>query len=192
MTAILSFLVAYLLGSISAAVLVAKAYGVDIFKVSSGNAGFTNAWRVLGFKPGLVVLVGDMMKGVLAAFLGASLAGTPGMLLAAVGAILGHSYSVFLGFRGGKGIAVGAGILLYTSPMTFGLCFAVLVVLVLVTRYMSLGSVVAASLCPLFLILDGQPWLVVGVFTLCALYVIWLHRANIHRLRQGTENKLRF
>lgn len=187
-----SLVIGYLLGSISAAVLVARAAGVDIFKAGSGNPGFTNVWRVMGFKPGLVVLLGDMLKGVLAAFIGASWAGVGGMLLAAIGAILGHSYSVFLGFRGGKGIAVAAGILLYVSPLTFALCFITLVGLAFVTRYMSVGSLAAAALCPIYLMIDRQPWLVVLVFALCAGYVIWLHRANIRLLRQGTENKLRF
>lgn len=187
-----SLVIGYLLGSISAAVLVARAAGVDIFKAGSGNPGFTNVWRVMGFKPGLVVLLGDMLKGVLAALIGASWAGVGGMLLAAIGSILGHSYSVFLGFRGGKGIAVAAGILLYVSPLTFALCFITLVGLAFVTRYMSVGSLAAAALCPIYLMIDRQPWLVVLVFALCAGYVIWLHRANIRRLRQGTENKLRF
>lgn len=192
MKILFSLLLGYLLGSASAAAIVAKAHGIDIFKAGSGNAGFTNAWRVLGFKSGLLVLAGDILKGFIAAWIGFTLAGTWGMLLAAAGSILGHSYSIFLHFRGGKGIAVAAGSLLYISPLTFVLCFFTIVVLAFLTRYMSVGSLVASFLCPLFLIIDGKPWSVVAVFAVSAAYVIWLHRSNIARLRRGTENKLSF
>lgn len=192
MMVLLSVLLGYVFGSISSAALVAKAKGVDIFSVGSGNAGFTNVWRTMGIKLGIIVLLGDILKGFLAAWIGFSLAGDIGMLLAAVGAVIGHTYSFLLRFRGGKGIAVAAGVLLYISPLTFLLCFITLTSLAYITGYMSVGSIAAALFCPVFLIVDKEPAMVVITFTLCAIFVIWMHRKNIQRLIKGTENKLDF
>lgn len=185
-----TFIISYLLGAIPSAWVVARAHGVDILRVGSGSAGFTNVWRNLGLKPALIVLVFDIGKGFLAAWVGFRLAGEIGMLLAAFTAIFGHTFSCFIRFKGGKGVAVGAGVLLYISPLTFLLCLVTLAGLAFITRYMSVGSIAAALLCPVFLIISNASALVIGVFVVCCLYVIWMHRKNIVRLMNGTENKL--
>lgn len=113
--------IAYFLGAIPFAQLVSRARGVDIFKVGSGNAGFTNVLRVLGGRAAAVVLVGDILKGTLAAGIGDALGEEMGMLLASAIAVIAHTLSVFVHFRGGKGVATGAGVLLYVSPLSFWL-----------------------------------------------------------------------
>lgn len=183
---------AYCLGSVSFGYLVSKSRGIDILKVGSGNPGFTNVLRTQGMKVAAVVLAGDLLKGTLAAFLGHVLAGEPGMLLAVGMVILGHSFSPLLHFRGGKGIATAAGAMLYVSPLAMVLCAITVVALAYLTKYMSVGSIAAACACPFYLWLDHQSGLVIMVFILCAAYVIWLHRSNIARLMNGTENKLTF
>lgn len=183
--------IAYFLGAIPFAQLVSRARGVDIFKVGSGNAGFTNVLRVLGGRAAAVVLVGDILKGTLAAGIGDALGDEIGMLLASAIAVIAHTLSVFVHFRGGKGVATGAGVLLYVSPLSFLACGTTLALLAYTTGYMSIGSIAAAILCPLMLILTHEQPLVIGVFTCCALFVIWKHRGNIRRLRNGTENKIR-
>lgn len=191
MNYVVAVVLAYFIGSISFAVLVAKSYGVNIFAVGSGNAGFTNAYRSMGMKAASVVLVCDILKGTLAAFLGYRLAGEVGMLLASAAVILGHTYSCFIGFRGGKGVATGAGVLLFVSPPAFIICAATLGSLAYLTGYMSVGSLTAAVLCPILLLLFDKSDLIIGVFSVCALFVIWMHRSNIRRLLTGKENKIR-
>lgn len=183
-------IISYLLGAIPSAWVVARLHGVDILSVGSRSAGFTNVWRNLGIKPALVVLLFDIGKGFVAAWVGFRLGGTVGMLLASFTAIFGHTLSCFIRFKGGKGVAVGAGVLLYISPLAFMLSFATLAGLALLTRYMSVGSIAAALLCPVYLLIGGAPALVVATFVVCGLYVVWMHRKNVMRLMNGTENRL--
>lgn len=182
--------ISYLLGGLSFGWMVARMNGVNILEEGSGNPGFTNAWRTLGMKNALLVLFGDALKGYLAVWIGAAIGGDIGMMVAFVAVIVGHSLSYMLKFKGGKGIATAAGALLYISPLT--VLFLVLIVLVVVgvTKYMSLGSILVALLCPAFLYLNHQPSIVVGTVTVIAAYIIWLHRGNIKRLLNGTENKI--
>lgn len=191
MDVVAAVLLGYLIGAIPFAVIVARSHGIDIFSVGSGNAGFTNAYRTLGFRSAFLVLVCDILKGTLAAFLGFRLGGEIGMLLASAAAIFGHTYSLFIGFRGGKGVATGAGVMLFVSPPVFLICAVTLATLAYVTGYMSVGSLTAAILCPILLVLFDASPLVVTVFGVCCLYVIWKHRTNIRRLMDGTENKIR-
>ncbi len=183
---------AYFLGAIPFGYIVGRLKGVNIREHGSGNIGFTNVWRVLGFKTGLVVLVCDGWKGWMSCFIGFHLAGEIGAMLAGIVAILGHSFSCFIGFKGGKGIATGGGMLLYMSPPTL-LVLISLVALVCVTiRYMSVGSILAALLAPVMLyIFDASMVYVIGIIPAAA-YVIYLHIPNIKRLMNGTENKLSF
>lgn len=190
MRLLMAIVIAYVIGAIPFAWLVAKSQRVNIFSVGSGNAGFTNVLRTMGFKYASVVLVGDILKGTLAAAVGFKLAGEWGMLIASAMAIFGHTFSCFIGFKGGKGVATGSGVLLFVSPVSFLLCALVLSSLAYFTGYMSVGSLAAVVLCPILLYLTGESPLVVTVFTACALFVIWMHRTNIVRLRNGTENKI--
>lgn len=190
MKIVLAIVIAYFLGAIPFGYVVSKLQGVDIMSKGSGNIGFTNVWRVMGIKSGLIVLVCDMAKGYLAACVGFALAGENGAILGGIACILGHTFNVFLHFKGGKGVACGAGVILYLSPLTFLLCAICLSVLTGITKYMSIGSIVTAFVCPFILYFLGAPWQYVAGIGVCCVYVIYKHKANILRLMNGTENKI--
>lgn len=187
---IIVIVVAYFLGSLSFGWMVGRLRGVNILEKGSGNPGFTNVWRTLGIKWASLVLLLDGLKGYLSALIGYQIAGEWGMMIGFVAAIFGHSFSWMLHFKGGKGIATAGGALLYVSPLTLAILLVVLVIIVGLTKYMSLGSITVAVIAPFLLYFEGQPPVVVGVITLGVCYVIWLHRGNIKRLLNGTENKI--
>lgn len=195
LTMILTLVIGYLLGSISTGVLLSKAFAqTDIRSSGSGNAGTTNMLRVLGRKLALLTFLGDMLKGVIAVLLGKMLVGGHlGGVLGVVGAVLGHNYPIFFGFKGGKGIATGFGSLLFVFPLQTLAAFAVFLILVYLTHYVSVGSIAAAFTLPLFVLLTvpGEPMVGLCVVFVGAL-VIWRHRANIVRLVQRKENQLDF
>lgn len=186
---------AYLAGSIPASYLAGRlAGGIDLRRLGSGNLGATNVVRALGWGWAVPVALFDISKGfvpvlVLRGYFGADL---PGWWAAAIGfaAILGHVFPVWMRFRGGKGIATTLGVFAYLAPEALAGSVAVWLALVLTTRYVSLGSIAAVGSLPLFVALtDGGErsalWLAAAVVLLC----VWLHRANIARLRSGTENR---
>lgn len=181
---------AYLLGAIPFGFLVGKIKGLDIRQHGSGNMGFTNVWRTLGFAPGLLVLICDGAKGFLAAAIGFQLMGVHGTLLGGVVAIFGHTFSCFMQFKGGKGVATGGGVLLFMSPVTLAICLAAVIIIAAVTKYMSLGSVIAAWMAPVVLYATGAPQEYVIGIGAAALYVIILHIPNLQRLAKGKENKI--
>lgn len=195
LTMILTLVIGYLLGSISTGVLLSKAFAqTDIRTSGSGNAGTTNMLRVLGRRLALLTFLGDMLKGVIAVLLGKLLVGGHlGGVLGVVGAVLGHNYPIFFGFKGGKGIATGFGSLLFVFPLQALAAFAVFLILVYLTHYVSVGSIAAAFTLPLFVLLTvpGEPLEGLCVIFVGAL-VIWRHRANIVRLMQRKENQLDF
>ena len=187
----------YLLGNISVGVLISKAFGVwDIRKHGSGNSGSTNVLRTLGWLPGVLTLVGDCLKGYVACRLGHWLCGDPGMLLGGLCAIVGHDYPVFMQFKGGKGIATSLGLILAISPW-LGLAHLVLVVVVVaVTRYMSIGSIIASFAFPVLTAIlypqrPNYPLFVIAA-ALAAALSLYRHKGNIERLRRGEENRLDF
>jgi acyl phosphate:glycerol-3-phosphate acyltransferase len=192
--------VAYLLGAIPFAVILGRLfYQVDVRKHGSGNAGATNVMRVLGLKAGLAVLLLDGLKGV-AAVLFAMLvhpeylsATTADWVLigASFAAVLGHSYSPYLGFAGGKGVATAAGALLVVMPAVWPILLVVFVVVVGVSRMVSLGSVVIAALFPVLVVVFYGDRLAFVIFSLVATsLVIWRHRSNIARIAHGEEAKM--
>lgn len=187
---IVTAVIAYFLGAIPFGYIVGKLKGIDIRQHGSGNIGFTNTWRTLGIKLGIVVLLCDGWKGWMSAFIGYQLAGEAGALIGGLTAILGHSFSCFINFKGGKGIATGGGVLLFMSPLTLVILLAEVALVCAVTRYMSLASILAAWLAPLLLYANGAPDSYVLGIGLAAAYVIFLHAPNIKRLMKGTENKL--
>jgi acyl phosphate:glycerol-3-phosphate acyltransferase len=183
---------AYLLGSIPTGLLLAKAFGVDIRTTGSGNIGATNVYRTLGRSVGVMTLVGDCLKGLLPVLL-AKYLHLPDVWIAVIGlaAFLGHVYTVFLGFKGGKGVATALGVFLGVSPLAVGGALLLFVAVVWWSRYISLGSILAAAVMPiLVLLLDGRPPLVLMTVAVAAL-VVWKHKENIKRLREGTENKFK-
>jgi glycerol-3-phosphate acyltransferase PlsY len=190
----------YLCGSIPNAVLVARAHGVDIFKAGSGNPGATNVGRTLGRFWGLFVFVADALKGLTPVLLARFLVpndqvGLPvdhEAIYAIVGfaAILGHLASVFTGFRGGKGVATALGVVIGISPLVVLISGAVFGLVTLLTRYVSLASILGVLVAiPVSLVLR-EPISLVAFYSVAAALIIFRHRANIGRLLNGTESKL--
>ena len=185
----------YLLGSISTGVVLSRLFAkTDIRSQGSGNAGTTNMLRVLGRRMALFTFIGDMLKGIIAVFIGKWLIGGElGGLLGVVGAVLGHYYPLYFGFKGGKGIATSFGSLLFVFPVQALLAFAVFLILVAVTHYVSVGSIAAAITLPLLIVITRFQQPTLWIITVCiGASVIWRHRANIKRLMNHTENKLDF
>ena len=185
----------YLLGSISTGVVLSRLFAkTDIRSQGSGNAGTTNMLRVLGRRMALFTFIGDMLKGIIAVFIGKWLIGGElGGLLGVVGAVLGHYYPLYFGFKGGKGIATSFGSLLFVFPVQALLAFAVFLILVAVTHYVSVGSIAAAITLPLLIVITRFQEPTLWIITVCiGASVVWRHRANIKRLMNHTENKLDF
>lgn len=182
----------YLFASIPFGLLVSKYfYGTDIRSKGSGNIGATNVLRTLGAFPAILVLILDMGKGITAVFLARYFLGTDfSAVIAGLVAIIGHSCSCFLGFKGGKGVATGLGVILMLSPLVTCLTVMVFALIVGITRYVSLGSVLGALLLPLLMIVFHQPKPYLYFACLAAAFVIYRHRGNIQRLLQGTESKI--
>ncbi|MCR5887655.1 glycerol-3-phosphate 1-O-acyltransferase PlsY [Hymenobacter sp. J193] len=199
-----ALLAAYLLGSIPTALWVGRRfYGLDVREHGSGNAGATNTFRVLGKKPGSFVLVVDALKGFVAAYVLPVWLVSQGAiapehevyyrLACGVLAVVGHIYPVFAQFRGGKGVATILGMMLGVAPATVGVCLLIFLAVLLTTRYVSLSSMTAGVSFALLQLLPQfrppQPFLIGVGFVLAAL-LIYTHRANIGRLRAGTESRV--
>lgn len=183
----------YLLGSLSFAIIVGKiTMNIDIREHGSGNAGLTNAFRTMGGAKTLLVLLGDVAKGAAAVAIGALLAGPIGKLVAGIFVIMGHMFPLYFGFRGGKGVLVGAVMLVLFDWRMFLIALIVFLIAVLATRWISLGSVLGAVTCPItVLILYRDPVLTAMIFGM-AVAVIFMHRSNIMRMLHGEENKFSF
>ncbi|HEX3030908.1 MAG TPA: glycerol-3-phosphate 1-O-acyltransferase PlsY [Bacillota bacterium] len=191
MDKLLVLLIAYLLGSISFGYLVARKWAkIDIRKVGSGNIGMTNIWRVMGWPAALGVFVGDMGKGILAAWLGKYFGGDVLTVLAGFAVMAGHIYPVFLGFKGGKAVATGVGVVTAISLPSVLVALLIWVVLAAITRYVSLASVIAAASVPIWLVWEHQPWPHLLFGFIAAGFVIYKHLPNIKRLLNGQEYKI--
>jgi glycerol-3-phosphate acyltransferase PlsY len=193
----LSALFSYLLGSIPTGYLMARARGIDIRTVGSGNVGATNVARAVGKLPGLITLIVDCAKGLVAVlavpplvarWFGIEPSGFTSVLCA-MAAILGHNYPCWLKFRGGKGIATSAGAILGLAPVAMLICLAVWLLVFAVGRYVSLASIMAAVMLPVAIAITrgGCALLCLGLFL--AVLAIWRHRSNIQRLLDGTEHR---
>lgn len=183
-------LVAYLLGSISASIVLSKlVFRTDVRKQGSGNAGATNVARNFGMKAGVATLLGDMLKTVVAMGIGVLLGGELGKAVAGIACLLGHFFPVFFGFKGGKGISVGAVVAVFVGWQHFAFVIAMFVLGMALTRIVSVGSVMAAAGLPVALLLFGgtKPEIVLSLVG--ASLVIWMHRQNIKRLIRGEEKK---
>jgi len=182
--------ISFILGSIPFGIIIAKAKGVDLKKVGSGNIGATNVLRSLGKWPAILTLLGDVLKGTAAVAIGRYLGVGPVYEgLAGISAILGHNFSLFLGFRGGKGVATSLGVLSIYSPQTALVTFIIWLVVVIFTKYSSLGAIVSFVLLPInILLFNGKERLLAAV--LISILIIIRHRENIQRLMNGTERKI--
>ncbi len=192
MRALAALVAAYLIGAVPVGFLVARAFGVgDIRQHGSGNIGMTNVLRTAGRLPGLLTLVGDVAKGYLAVAVGAALGATPLLAaLAAVAAVVGNCWSIFLRFRGGKGVATGLGAFLNLVPWAVLPAAVVWLVVTISFRYVSLGSIMAAVCVPLGALLLGYPLASAGACAGAAVIVIVRHHENLTRLVAGSERRL--
>ncbi len=183
---------AYLLGSIPFSFVIARVFGVkDVREVGSGNVGATNVMRSAGKTAGVIAFVLDASKGALAAILAQSVAGEPWLPpLAAAGAVIGHMYPVWLGFRGGKGVATGAGAFLPLAPGATAVALLTFVIVSAATRFVSLGSVAGTVALATATFALGAPVAVRSSAALIGALVIWKHRANLERILRGSESRV--
>lgn len=199
-------LIAYVVGSIPTSIIVSRLkYKTDIREHGSGNAGATNVFRTFGWKPALFVTLVDVFKGWLPAYLAGNLksesilfGANPDalMIIAGFAAVLGHTYTVFAGFKGGKGVGTLAGVLIALFPIALPICLLVFIITLILTGMVSLGSMLAASALPITLFIieginpDAQISLTLRVFSLLIpMFIIFTHRSNIKRMIDGTENR---
>lgn len=201
---ILVVIIAYLLGSISFSVIISKKLaGFDVREKGSGNAGSTNVLRTVGKKGAILTLICDCLKGVIAVLMAYIVSkttqNTDGALLvqlAGLAVVLGHTFPIFFNFKGGKGVATSLGVLLIINWQIGLICLVFALLLMALTRFVSLGSVSAAILFPVLTIFIHSHYIVDGSYIIFALllgsFVVFNHRANVKRLLEGKENKLSF
>ena len=196
LTYLIIIIIAYLLGNISTSYIVAKKLaGVDIRTQGSGNAGSTNVLRTLGKKAGAFTFAGDVLKGFIAVWMAKIIAYvlhidvTICAYLAVVAVVLGHNYPVFLGFKGGKGVATSLGSMLAMNPVTALTCLGFFIIIVALSKYVSLGSILGIGLSPILMIINHNlKGLWVTLFL--TISVAYTHKENIKRLLNGTERKI--
>ncbi len=201
---ILDAIIAYLLGSISFSVIFSKKIaGIDVREEGSKNAGTTNVLRTVGKKAAALTLICDILKGVIAVLIGYAISFITKDLnaallvqIAGIFAIIGHTFPVFFKFKGGKGIATSLGILLLVNYQIGLICLVFWLIIVIFTRMVSLGSIMAAILFPVLTIFIAQNYLVEGNYIIfgivVAVLVVFNHRSNVKRILEGKENKLSF
>lgn len=187
-------IVSYLLGSIPSGLIVGKAfYGIDIREHGSGNLGGTNTFRTLGKKAGIIVTAADILKGTLASSLpvmfGVDNQIDP--LIAGMIAVVGHMYPVFANFKGGKAVATSGGVLLACAPVMFIVMVVVFMLSLYITKFVSLSSIIASIVAVIYAVIVKEPLLII-VVSLLSLFVIYRHRANIKRIINKTEPKIKW
>ncbi|EPZ37300.1 MULTISPECIES: glycerol-3-phosphate 1-O-acyltransferase PlsY [Anoxybacillus] len=190
---ILLMIIGYLLGSIPFALLVGKiGYGIDIREHGSGNLGGTNTFRVLGVKAGLIVTIADILKGTLAASLPVLFHVDIHPLITGMFAVFGHTYPVFAQFRGGKAVATSGGVLLFYSPVLFMTMLAVFFLILYISKYVSLSSMLTGVYATVYAFIWTEDIPLRIVVTLLTLFVFYRHRANIKRILNKTEPKVKW
>lgn len=212
---VLSALVSYLLGSCNSSILVVRLLKhQDVRDFGSHNAGLTNTLRCFGKGCAALTLIGDLAKGIIAVFLSRGICHWMDVgltaqqdvhfigYIAGIFAILGHVFPLYYHFRGGKGVLVGVSVFLGIDPKVFGCLILIFIVVLAISKYVSLGSIIAAVFCPIITFLfqmlqrGDMPmwyvWLNTGLAAVMGAMVIWMHRTNIQRLKNGTENRFSF
>lgn len=184
-------LLGYLLGSVPTGLLVGWAFGVDVRKVGSGNIGMANVLRAAGKWAAALTMIGDMLKGLIPVIIARNFTDNAWVLAAvALAAVIGHCWPVFLGFRGGKGVATGAGTSIGLAPLVGLSLFAFWWIVVLLSRYTSLGAIAVMVVSPFAFWLSGQPLPYVLYTVIGGALVLWRHRENARALLKGTERKI--
>jgi len=193
MNYIIVVIISYLIGNLSFAYILGKLLvKKDVRDYGSGNSGATNAIRAFGAKIGVMAFVGDVLKGIVAVLIGKMLCDEMGGYLAGVFVIIGHNWPVFLQFKGGKGVATTAGVMLIISPFVCFICLIIGLTIVFFTRMVSLGSIIGMSLAPIVILIFVRPFNI-QLFIFCLFVVsmsIYRHKENIKRILNGKENKL--
>ncbi|MBP3333607.1 MAG: glycerol-3-phosphate 1-O-acyltransferase PlsY [Clostridia bacterium] len=196
--AVLLVVGSYFLGSINFAIYISKAaYNKDIRTFGSGNAGSTNVMRTFGTKAALIVLLGDIMKSFISVTVTMLVCGIEIAYLAGLFAMIGHCYPIYYQFKGGKGFATAAGLVLAADPIAFLICATIFVIIVASTKFISAGSMMAAMFLPLVLNMlyrasGGIPGAVAICSVLLAVFIVFRHKENISRIMKGEEKKFSF
>jgi glycerol-3-phosphate acyltransferase PlsY len=191
MSWVLTAVFGYLMGSVAFGVLIGRWVAhMDIRTVGSGNIGVTNVYRTLGKGPAVLVFLGDGLKGVLPVLLGLRLGGDIVGMVGGVSAILGHSYPLYFGFKGGRGVATACGVILALTPLVAVLSLLIFVITLLAGRWVSLASIVGIICAVILTVMTGQSSSMLILMTVCALIILYRHRPNIKRLLNGTEPKI--
>jgi len=187
---IITLIVAYLLGNISPSIILGKKYGIDIKSQGSGNAGTTNALRVLGKKAGIITFAGDILKGVVAVILGRYVGGETIAMVCGLLAFCGHVWPVFFKFKGGKGVATAFGAIIAVNPVMGAVVGGMMVTIVLITKRVSAGSVICSLVFPFIANIYNPEYLwwtlIMGVT------MLYKHKENINRLIKGEEPRMNF
>ncbi|WP_304239080.1 glycerol-3-phosphate 1-O-acyltransferase PlsY [Phascolarctobacterium succinatutens] len=190
---LLGFVLGHVCGSVPSGLWLVQAFhGIDIRNYGSKNIGTTNVFRTVGPKSAVLVLIADAFKGILAVGIMSYFFHNPLLdVVTALGALLGHNYSLFLGFKGGKGVATALGLLIFMMPKVAVASFGIWLVCVLLTRFVSLGSIMAAIFTPPLAWYLGYPSAYVIFSVVAAFFVVLRHKENIHRLLTGTESRIK-
>ena len=183
--------IGYLLGSANSSLIVGKFYGVDVREHGSGNAGATNTLRTMGKSAALFATIGDILKGIIACLIGRLIAGELGLMTAGIAAILGHNWPVYFKFKGGKGVLTSLAVVIMMDRKLALILLVSFIIIVALTRYVSLGSVIASSLFPISAVITGKSSEFIVFAIILAELVIIRHCANLDRLFKGTESKFR-
>lgn len=191
---IISLLLAYLLGSIPSGLIIGKTfYKIDIREHGSKNLGATNSFRVLGFKPGLTVTLMDILKGTFATLLPGLLGADIHPLIVGVVAVIGHMFPIFANFKGGKAVATSAGVVLAYQPLLFVLAILFFFITLYISKYVSLSSMIAALASLMYcLIFRFNDWSLITVILILTIFIFYRHRANIKRIIEKTEPKIKW
>ncbi|BDU50647.1 glycerol-3-phosphate 1-O-acyltransferase PlsY [Haliovirga abyssi] len=193
---VMGIVLSYFIGAIPSGVIIGKKFkNIDIREHGSKNSGATNAYRVLGAKLGIIVFIFDVLKGIIPILIGMSFKIAPhNLVYLGVAAIIGHTFSPYLKFKGGKGVATSLGVFLILVPKTILFVFGVFAIIVYFSKYISLGSITAAFLFPFanYFFYKNNKIEVTILGALVAAYIIYKHKSNIGRLLKGEENKFNF
>lgn len=190
---VLTIFISYLIGSISFGILAGKIFkGIDIRKYGSGNTGVTNVLRTIGKGPALIVLIGDIFKGIVGVLIGLYFGDVIYGMVGGFAVVTGHIYPLYFGFKGGKGAASGFGVVLMLAPDVIAVGAIVFILTIVMTRYVSLGSILGAIISVIMSFILHKPLSIQVFLLLTATFVIYQHRSNIVRLYQGKENKMSF